>query len=94
MWSTSAYLGVRHSCMSLVRIASKFDTKTLECILLGYVYDAKGYMFFDPEARKVHVSRDVMFDESHLHCINYEARDVCGSSGRCGSSEVACSRGG
>jgi transposase InsO family protein len=42
---------------------SKLDSKTRQCIFLGYGLDEFGYKLFDPIARKVVRSRDVIFVE-------------------------------
>lgn len=41
----------------------KLDSKTQECVLVGYSEDSKGYLLWDSAARKVIVRRDVLFDE-------------------------------
>ena len=40
------------------------DPKSEKCILVGYSLEKKGYKCFNPSTQKVHVSRDVVFDES------------------------------
>ena len=42
---------------------SKLDSKTVECILVGYDGESKAYRLFDPMKRVVNVGRDVIFDE-------------------------------
>ena len=42
---------------------SKLDSKTVECILVGYDGESKAYRLFDPVKRVVNVGRDVIFDE-------------------------------
>ena len=54
-------------CKAFVHIPqderSKLDAKTRQCILLGYGLDEFGYKLFDPIAKKVVRSRDVVFVE-------------------------------
>ena len=54
-------------CKAFVHIPqyerSKLDSKTRQCIFLGYGGDQFGYKFYDPVARKVVRSRDVVFVE-------------------------------
>ena len=45
---------------------SKLDPKSRKCIFLGYADGVKGYRLWDPTARKVIVSRDVIFAENEL----------------------------
>ncbi|KAL4320520.1 hypothetical protein AHAS_Ahas14G0018700 [Arachis hypogaea] len=40
---------------------TKLDPKSKKCIFLGYADGVKGYYLWDPTARKVVVSRDVIF---------------------------------
>ena len=40
------------------------DPNSEKCILVGYSLEQKGYKCFNPSTQKVHVSRDVVFDES------------------------------
>ena len=42
----------------------KLDPKSEKCILVGYSLEQKGYKCFNPSTSKVHVSRDVVFEES------------------------------
>nr|KYP42748.1 Retrovirus-related Pol polyprotein from transposon TNT 1-94 [Cajanus cajan] len=45
---------------------TKLDPKSRKCIFLGYADNVKGYRLWDPTARKVVVSRDVVFAETEL----------------------------
>ena len=45
---------------------TKLDPKSRKCIFLGYTDGVKGYRLWDPTARKVVVSRDVIFAEDEL----------------------------
>ena len=42
------------------------DPKSRKCLFLGYVDGVKGYRLWDPTARKVIISRDVIFAEDKL----------------------------
>jgi hypothetical protein len=43
---------------------TKLDYKSLRTVFVGYEINTKGYRLFDPMKRRIHVSRDVVFDES------------------------------
>ena len=43
---------------------TKLDSKSAECIFLGYYEGTKSYRLFNPEAKKIVKSRDVKFVES------------------------------
>nr|GEU33853.1 Gag-Pol polyprotein [Tanacetum cinerariifolium] len=45
----------------------KLDPKFRICFLLGYAYEVKGYLLWDPFAHKVVVTRDVVFMEDKIH---------------------------
>ncbi|PKI67027.1 hypothetical protein CRG98_012565 [Punica granatum] len=42
---------------------SKLDTKAKQCIFLDYAHEEFGYRFWDPDSRKIIMSRDVVFFE-------------------------------
>ena len=42
---------------------TKLDNRTISCVLLGVSEESKGYRLFDPVAKRVVVSRDVIFEE-------------------------------
>jgi transposase InsO family protein len=42
---------------------SKLENRSKKVVLLGYESGAKAYRVFDPVARRIHVSRDIVFDE-------------------------------
>lgn len=42
----------------------KLDDRSVKMVLLGYEPGAKAYRVFDPVARRVHVTRDIVFDEA------------------------------
>ncbi|CAB4035798.1 Hypothetical predicted protein, partial [Paramuricea clavata] len=44
----------------------KWDSKTKKCIFVGYSISSKGYRLYDPKTRKLHISRDVLFDEDEF----------------------------
>lgn len=56
-------------CIAYVHIPkekrSKLDSKSNKCVMVGYA--TNGYRLYDPEKRKIIVSRDVVFDEKIIH---------------------------
>ena len=56
-------------CLGFMTINSKqerrkkLDPKGRRVILIGYEPNVKAYRLYDPETKKIHVSRDVVFDE-------------------------------
>ncbi|KAE8711146.1 putative ribonuclease H protein [Hibiscus syriacus] len=45
---------------------SKLDAKSKECIFLGYKKGVKGFKFWNPIAKKIVTSKDVVFDEQPM----------------------------
>lgn len=54
-------------CVAYVLVDSKlrrkFDSKTRRCVFVGYCEDAKAYRLFDPETKKITISRNLCFFE-------------------------------
>ncbi|MCO5604181.1 hypothetical protein L7F22_058342 [Adiantum nelumboides] len=42
----------------------KLDVKSEKCVFTGYDMYSKGYRLVNPDIKKIHISRDVIFDES------------------------------
>lgn len=42
---------------------TKLDNRSITCVLLGVSEESKGYRLFDPIAKRIVVSRDVVFEE-------------------------------
>ncbi|MCO5557879.1 hypothetical protein L7F22_011451 [Adiantum nelumboides] len=42
----------------------KLDVKSKRCVFIGYDMYSKGYRLVNPDTNKIHISRDVIFDES------------------------------
>ena len=43
----------------------KLEDRSKEMVFVGYKRGTKGYRCFNPTTHKVHLSRDVIFDEGH-----------------------------
>jgi hypothetical protein len=41
----------------------KLDDRSCLMVFIGYETGSKAYRLFDPSTRRVHVSRDIVFDE-------------------------------
>jgi hypothetical protein len=54
-------------CVAHVKVTrpglKKLDDRSVPMVFLGYEQGSKAYRLFDPAANRVHVSRDVVFDE-------------------------------
>ena len=82
--------GVEHlrifGCVAYAHVAKeerkKLDSKTRECVFLGYGAERKGYRLHDPKRTKVFHSRDVVFNEKKRgierepRCVEEEKRCV------------------
>lgn len=57
---------------------TKLDNRSITCVLLGVSDESKGYRLFDPVAKRVVVSRDVIFEEEkQWDCdVSYEKQIV------------------
>ncbi|KAM2621688.1 hypothetical protein TB2_026408 [Malus domestica] len=57
-------------CVCYVHIQTihrdKLDPRAIKCAFVGYSTSQKGYKCYDSKTRKVFVSRDVRFDETHF----------------------------
>lgn len=42
---------------------TKLDNKSTTCVLLGVSEESKGYRLFDPIAKRIIISRDMIFEE-------------------------------
>jgi hypothetical protein len=46
---------------------SKLDDKSVKCIFIGYSIEARSYRFFYPQAKKLIIRKDVVFDEKGIY---------------------------
>jgi hypothetical protein len=49
--------------MCLIIKEKKLDDRSVRCMLLGISEESKAYKLYDPDKKKIIVSRDVVFDE-------------------------------
>jgi transposase InsO family protein len=45
---------------------SKLESKTKQCIFLGYDDQSKAYRVYDPIHKRIYISQDIIFDEQHF----------------------------
>ncbi|KAJ8625388.1 hypothetical protein MRB53_033918 [Persea americana] len=62
LYLTTVYIKCRTRRHSQAKI--KFEKKALRCIFTGYDSERKGWRCVDPATGRVHVSRNVVFDEA------------------------------
>jgi transposase InsO family protein len=71
LW-TGSPPGVHHlrtfGCIAHMKITApnqrKLDDRSRRTIFVGYEPSSKAYRVFDPQTRRIHISRDVVFDEA------------------------------
>ncbi|CAJ2653193.1 unnamed protein product [Trifolium pratense] len=55
-------------CIAFVHVPdsqrTKLDSKSVKCVLLGLSEESKAYKLYDPEKKKIIISRDVVFEEN------------------------------
>lgn len=69
-------------CVAHVKVVgpgiTKLSDRSLKMVFLGYESGTKGYWVFDPENNRLHVSRDVVFEEDAKW--NWNAQDSTGQA--------------
>ena len=55
--------GSRASVLNSDRHKKKLDARAWHGIFVGYAMGKRGYRIWDPQSRRVEISRDVVFDE-------------------------------
>ncbi|KAF2346915.1 hypothetical protein FHG87_022330 [Trinorchestia longiramus] len=64
-------------CMAYVHVPKdereKLNSKSKTCVLLGYGSGTKGYRLYDFNAKRVLLSRDVVFNESQFISLSGSA---------------------
>ena len=65
----------------------KLDDKSLQCVLLGVSDESKAYRLFDPVAKKIIVSRDVVFEENEGWNWNMSKEEMASDVLEWGDSE-------
>jgi hypothetical protein len=50
----------------------ELDDRDEKCIFLGYSEESKAYKLYNPLTKKLVVSRDVIFDEENVKCVELE----------------------
>lgn len=64
---TSHYVFLGHDAIHIYGTQrSKFDSKSLPCVFMGYSNRHKGYRCFSPTTNKFYISQHVVFGESTL----------------------------
>jgi hypothetical protein len=56
----------------------KLTDRSTKMVFLGYAEGTKGYRMYDPESKKLHISRDVIFEENK----GWDWSNSCDSQGR------------
>jgi len=55
-------------CPAFVHVHSPYrgmlDLRTIKCVFVGYAPHKKGYTCYNPQSRKVYISKDVTFHET------------------------------
>lgn len=75
LW-TGSTPGVQHlrtfGCVAHMKLTAphqkKLDDRSRRTIFVGYEAGSKAYRLYDPSTRRVHISRDVVFDEGAQWC--------------------------
>lgn len=50
-------------CVAHVKTVMSLEDRNNRMVFNSYEYGSKAYRLYDPARRKVHISRDVVFDE-------------------------------
>ena len=78
-------------CLAHVHVPNqkriKLDDKSLQCVLLGVSDESKAYRLFDPVAKKIIVSRDVVFEENEGWNWNMSREEMASDVLEWGDSE-------
>lgn len=64
--------GTKAYALNKVPKREKFDSRSQECMLVGYSTESKAYRLWSPKSRKVIVSRDVKFVDEMCYKNKYE----------------------